>query len=93
MPTETIYYASSRLLSELYANDTRNLIEAERMLDVVLASRDDWLSIEGSAEGIARVQDLFKFLEAANSVISNSVATGAEARNSSPASSNRLTKS
>jgi phosphate starvation-inducible PhoH-like protein len=66
VPKETIHFPSSRLLSELYANDPRNLIEAERMLDVVLASRDDWLSIEGSIENIARVQDLFKFLDAAN---------------------------
>ncbi|MFQ3224611.1 MAG: phosphate starvation-inducible PhoH-like protein [Lentimonas sp.] len=66
MPTESIHFTSSRLLSELYANDTRNLIEAERMLDVALASRDDWVSIEGSAKGIAQVQDLFKFLDAAN---------------------------
>ncbi|HAQ57840.1 MAG TPA: hypothetical protein DCR32_02290, partial [Opitutae bacterium] len=57
VPTETIHFTSSRLLSQLYANDTRNLIEAERMLDVVLASRDDWVSVEGSVAGIAQVQD------------------------------------
>lgn len=66
VPTETIHFPSSRQLSQLYANDTRNLIEAERMLDVVLASRDDWVSIEGSVDGIAQVQDLFRFLDAAH---------------------------
>ena len=52
MSTETIHFPSARQLSRLYANDTRNLEEAERMLDVVLASRDDWIRIEGSAENI-----------------------------------------
>jgi len=66
VPIETIHFTSSRLLSQLYANDTRNLIEAERMLDVVLASRDDWVSVEGSVAGIAQVQDLFRFLDIAH---------------------------
>lgn len=66
MPNETIHFPSSRLLSQLYANDTRNLIEAERMLDVTLASRDDWVSVEGPTENITKVQDLFKFLDAAH---------------------------
>jgi phosphate starvation-inducible PhoH-like protein len=66
VPTETIHFPSSRLLSKLYANDPRNLIEAERMLEVTLASRDDWLSIKGTAKGIKQVQDLFNFLDAAH---------------------------
>lgn len=66
MPNETIHFPSSRLLSQLYANDTRNLIEAERMLDVTLASRDDWVSVGGPKENITKVQDLFKFLDAAH---------------------------
>jgi phosphate starvation-inducible PhoH-like protein len=66
VPNETIHFPSSRLLSQLYANDTRNLIEAERMLDVTLASRDDWVSVEGPTENITKVQDLFKFLDAAH---------------------------
>ena len=65
MPDETLHFSSSRLLSQLYANDTRNLIEIERSLDVSLASRDDWIRIEGTPEKIAQVQDLFKFLESA----------------------------
>ena len=65
MPDETLHFSSSRLLSQLYANDTRNLIEIERSLNVSLASRDDWIRIEGPSEKIAQVQDLFQFLESA----------------------------
>jgi phosphate starvation-inducible PhoH-like protein len=65
VPSETINFPSSRQLSQLYADDTRNLDEAERMFDVVLTSRDDWISVEGSAEGIKQVKDLFIFLDAA----------------------------
>jgi len=36
------------------------------MLDVVLASRDDWVRIEGSAEKITQVQALFRALSAAS---------------------------
>lgn len=66
MSTETIHFSSARQLSRLYANDTRNLEEAERMLDVVLASRDDWVRIEGAAEKITQVQALFRALDAAS---------------------------
>ncbi len=36
------------------------------MLDVVLASRDDWVRIEGAAEKITQVQALFRALDAAS---------------------------
>jgi phosphate starvation-inducible PhoH-like protein len=65
VPSETIHFPNSRQLSELYADDTRNLIEAERVLNVSLSSRDDWVNVEGSVEGIAQVRDLFRYLDAA----------------------------
>jgi phosphate starvation-inducible PhoH-like protein len=65
VPTETIHFPSSRQLSQLYADDTRNLDEAERVLDLVLTSRDDWVKVEGAADGIQKVKDLFTFLGAA----------------------------
>lgn len=65
MPEETLHFSSPRLLSQLYANDASNLIEVERLLDVKLASRDDWVHIEGASEKILLIQDLFKFLESA----------------------------
>lgn len=65
MPSETIHFSSARQLSLLYADDGRNLEEAEHSLDVSIASRDDWVSIEGSADGIAAVKAVFELLEAA----------------------------
>ena len=65
MPTETIHFASARQLSRLYADDPRNLEEAERALDLQLTSRDDWVRVEGAAAGIQQVKDLFSFLDTA----------------------------
>lgn len=65
MPTETIHFPSARQLSQLYADDLRNLSEAEHALDATLVTRDDWLSIEGTAEAIAQTRELFHFLDLA----------------------------
>ena len=65
MATETIHFPSSRQLSQLYADDTRNLDEAESVLAIVLTSRDDWVQVEGSIQGIQQAKDLFAFLDAA----------------------------
>lgn len=65
MPQETLQFASARQLSQLFANDLRNLGEAENRLKVRLVSRDDWLQIEGKPEGIKKVQSLFDLLESA----------------------------
>ena len=65
VPTETLSFPSSRLLNELYAADTHNLDEVERLLDVTLVSRDDWLRIEGSPESIDQTKSLFQFLKTA----------------------------
>jgi phosphate starvation-inducible PhoH-like protein len=65
MPSKTIHFSSARQLSLLYADDGRNLEEAEHSLGVSLASRDDWVRIEGSTAGIASVEAVFELLEAA----------------------------
>jgi phosphate starvation-inducible PhoH-like protein len=64
MPSETLHFPNARQLSQLYADDVRNLDEAERMLRVELGTRDDWLSIEGDASAIIQVKALFELLEA-----------------------------
>ena len=64
MPEEVIHFPNSRHLSQLYADDTRNLELAEHAFDVRLASRDDWVSIEGSQSGIDQVKAVFELLEA-----------------------------
>ncbi len=65
MAQETLHFASARQLSQLYANDLRNLDEAEQLLGARLASRDDWLRIEGEQAGIERIKTLFDLLESA----------------------------
>lgn len=65
MPSETIHFANARQLSQLYADDGRNLEEAEHSLGVRLASRDDWVQIDGPAKGIEGVKAVFELLEAA----------------------------
>lgn len=65
MPSETIHFSSARQMSALYANDERNLDEAEHSLNVSLTSRDDWITADGSPEAIEATKALFELLEAA----------------------------
>ncbi|MEC7280818.1 MAG: PhoH family protein, partial [Verrucomicrobiota bacterium] len=65
MPSETIHFTSARQLSMLYADDERNLEEAEDSLGVSIASRDDWVTVEGKIEPIAKLKAVFELLEAA----------------------------
>jgi len=65
MPEETIHFASDKELSQLYANDSRNLDETERMLGVSLVTRDDWLEVTGEDGGIAATRELFDLLQLA----------------------------
>jgi phosphate starvation-inducible PhoH-like protein len=67
MPSETIHFPSARQLSALYANDERNLDEAEHSLNVNLTSRDDWITADGSPEAIEAIKVLFELLESARS--------------------------
>ncbi len=64
MPSETLHFPNARQLSQLYANDIRNLEEAERTLNVALTSRDDWLTIEGESAAIEQAKSVFELLEA-----------------------------
>ena len=63
MPQATLQFANARQLSQLYNNDPRNLEEAERVLGVRLASREDWVEIEGEAGALAQAKALFELLE------------------------------
>lgn len=63
MPLETLHFSSPRLLDQLYAGNVHNLEQAEQLLDVELASRDDWVRVKGDSENIEQVKTLFNFLE------------------------------
>ncbi len=65
MPQETLQFANARHLSQLYGNDLRNLKEAEHQLKVQLATRDDWLQIDGDPESIELTKALFELLGSA----------------------------
>lgn len=61
--TETLYFDNPRLTVQLYANDPRNLQALERVLGVRATSREAWIRLEGSEEGIRRAKELFQILE------------------------------
>jgi len=65
MPQETLHFANARQLSQLFNHDPKNLEEVERALEVRLASREDWVEVEGSSESVTRVKALFELLESA----------------------------
>ncbi|MGJ8639443.1 MAG: PhoH family protein [Opitutaceae bacterium] len=64
MPSETLHFPNARQLSQLYADDVRNLEEIERLLDVRLATRDDWVTLDGDDAGIALAKSVFELLDA-----------------------------
>ena len=63
MAQKTLHFSNSRHLHQLYAGRTEVLGYAESVLDVKLATREDWLSVEGNDSAITRVEQLFGFLE------------------------------
>jgi phosphate starvation-inducible PhoH-like protein len=65
MPEETLHFSDARLVTQLYANDMRNIDEAERVLHTQIVTRDDWLTIQGEKSSVQKTTDLFKLLETA----------------------------
>ena len=65
MSAKTLHFPSPRHLSALYGSREENLVHTERALGVKLATRDDWLKIEGPAEKVAVAEALFGFLDKA----------------------------
>ncbi|HRE83747.1 MAG TPA: PhoH family protein, partial [Opitutaceae bacterium] len=62
MASQTLRFPSPRHLNQLYAGREENLALVERLLDVKVVAREDWLKIEGTEAAIARVEMLFGFL-------------------------------
>lgn len=63
MPKEELHFPNARHLSQLYADDSRNLETLEKTLDLRVASRDDWISFEGKADQIDLAKTVFGILE------------------------------
>lgn len=63
MPSETLQFASPRLLSQLYCDNEENLHKLESGLQVDVVARDDWLKVEGKQESLDKTRALFDYLE------------------------------
>jgi phosphate starvation-inducible PhoH-like protein len=74
MATETLHFENARLAQQLFNNDPRNLQALDDHLGVKATSREDWIKLEGEAEGIQRAKELFLSLE-------NSLKNGSAVRN------------
>jgi phosphate starvation-inducible PhoH-like protein len=62
VPSKTLYYQNPRHLHLLYCGRDGNLLAVEQAFNVKLATREDWLKIDGSDADVARVEDFFAFL-------------------------------
>jgi phosphate starvation-inducible PhoH-like protein len=65
MPAETLHFPNARQLSQLYANDPRNLDELDRCLSIKTITRDDWITFEGETTEVTKAIEVFKLLETA----------------------------
>ncbi len=74
MATETLHFENARLAQQLFNNDPRNLQALEHALGVKATSREGWIRLEGQAETIERVKQMFLLLE-------DSVKAGTPVRN------------
>jgi phosphate starvation-inducible PhoH-like protein len=62
VPSKTLYYQNPRHLHQLYCGREENLLAVEQAFNVKLATREDWLKIEGADAEIARAEGFFTFL-------------------------------
>lgn len=63
MPTsETLTFDNARIAQSLYLNDPLSLKRVEDSFNVKITSRDAWLKIEGSKEGIQKASSVFNQL-------------------------------
>ncbi len=67
MSAKTLHFSNPRHLNQLYGGRADNLTYAENTLGLRLTTREEWLKIEGPAEGIAKVESLFGLLDQARS--------------------------
>ncbi len=62
MSSKTLYYQNPRHLHQLYCGREENLLAVEKTFNVKLATREDWLKVDGADDDIARVEGFFTFL-------------------------------
>ncbi|HEX9782772.1 MAG TPA: PhoH family protein [Opitutaceae bacterium] len=62
MASKILNFQNPRLISQLYCGNLNNLGVVERVFGVKVVARDDWLSLEGPDEAVARAEALFGIL-------------------------------
>jgi len=60
--SKTLQFASARHLSQLYCGRPDNLALVEKSLGAAVATRDDWLKLDGEEAAVARAESFFNFL-------------------------------
>jgi len=65
LETLTLEFENARAVQALYGGDDKLLRELESALDVRIASRDGWLRIEGSEDGVNKARKVFEQLDEA----------------------------
>lgn len=63
MPTETLHFENARFAQQLFNNDAANLRLVADVLGVKATSREGWIKLEGTADGLERARQLFQVLE------------------------------
>jgi len=63
MPTETLHFENARVAQQLFNHEPRNLQTLEAELGVKATSREGWIKLEGTADGLERAKQLFVSLE------------------------------
>lgn len=63
MTHETLHFENARIAQQLFNNDPQNLKALESHLGVKATSREGWIKLEGSQEGVERAKHLFEMLE------------------------------
>ncbi len=65
MISEKLTFSNPRHLHQLYAGNPSNLAEAEKALELEIATRDDWVSLKGASASVEEGKTLFEILELA----------------------------
>ena len=68
MASSTLNFHSARHLSQLYAGQPENLAHAERLLNLGIVSREDWIRFEGEPAAVAAGETLFNLLNEARTL-------------------------
>lgn len=68
MATQTLHFPSARHLSQLYAGQPDNLAHAERLLNLGIVSREDWIRFDGEPAAVAAGEALFNLLNEARNL-------------------------